>query len=70
MTLDQLKAEVEKAGYTVSASSYENENGAWAYSKEIWGPGSYGSPKFCACFNKKTGWAAIGGRAVKVEAVK
>lgn len=52
MTLEQLKAEVAKAGYTPSEASWEDERTAHAFSVETFGPDSYNASCYSATFDK------------------
>jgi hypothetical protein len=67
MTFDQLKAEVVKAGFKVSAWSYEDDSHAVAFSLECWRGDYCGSPKFTAWYSKVTGWAKIGKKEFKIS---
>lgn len=66
MTLDQLKAEVLKAGFSLSGSCYEDRDFAYASSLEVH-PDSYCHPKFVACLDKRTVWVLIGKKSFKIS---
>lgn len=58
VTLESLKNEVVKAGFTV-CSQWEDEFAIHASSSETI-PGCFGHPRFEATFCKRTGWLRIG----------
>jgi hypothetical protein len=60
-TLEALKSEVVRAGFTLSAGAWEDEHAIYAASAEAV-PGCYGHPKFEATFCKRTGWLRLGKR--------
>ncbi len=59
MTLDTLKTEVTKAGFTLSCGAWEDETMAYAASVETV-PGCFGHPSFEATYDKRHGWVRIG----------
>ena len=63
-TLESLKAEVIKAGFTVSSGSCEDDIGIVAFSVETV-PGTWGHPQFEAYYSKLTGWTRIGNKETK-----
>ena len=60
-TLDSLKDEVRKAGYTPSEASWEDWDYIHAFSVQTT-YGTLGHPAFCANYCKPTGWLSIDGQ--------
>lgn len=59
MTLETLKSEVVKAGFTLSCGAWEDETMMYAASVESV-VGCFGHPSFEATFDKRSGWVRIG----------
>ena len=66
-TLESLKDEVRKAGYTPSAGSWEDSENICVFSTESV-PGCYGHPRFEASYSRTTGWLRIGNKSSSTHA--
>jgi len=63
--LPRLKAIIRDMGYSKSAADWADEDFAYAFSKETWGPATYGAPKAEAAYSNSTGWLYTYGEPAK-----
>lgn len=59
MTLDQLKAEIAKRGFTPSGGSWEDDRTACAFSVQVY-RNTYGHPVLTATYDKERRRVTVG----------
>lgn len=59
VVLPLLQSLIRCTGYRGSRCDWTDNQNAFAFSFESWGPSTYGAPKATASYNSMTGWIAV-----------